>query len=148
MWVLFKHFIIEYSYCKMPWNSPLKENEKGQISAYKREQKSISYITRDLLRSLMVGINYLKDPVLYGTRKHLGRLPKITNATRHWLFQKDNQEQEICKNFRIYPSLQEEFIDFSMNCQISYIKTWRHAKHKKMDKGEMGNCGVFWWEKV
>ena len=34
---VFKHIIIEYSYCKMPRNSPLNENEKGQISAYKLE---------------------------------------------------------------------------------------------------------------
>ena len=36
---------------------------------------------------------------------------------------KDNRAQEICKNLRIYPSLQEEFVNFSMNCQILYIKT-------------------------
>ena len=38
--------------------------------------------------------------------------------------QKDNQAQEICKNLRIYPSLQEEFVNF-MNRQISYIETGR-----------------------
>ena len=38
---------------------------------------------------------------------------------------KDNQAQEICKNLRIYPSLQEEFVNFSMNHQISHIETGR-----------------------
>ena len=38
---------------------------------------------------------------------------------------KDNQAQEISKNLRIYSSLQEEFINFSMNRQISYIETGR-----------------------
>ena len=70
---------------------------------------------------------------------------------------KDNQAQEIWKTLRIYPSLQEESVNFSMNQQISYIETGSHfaltAKHKKMrvdwvKKGEMGNCGIFWWEKV
>ena len=37
----------------------------------------------------------------------------------------DNQAQEICKNLRIYPSLQEEFINLSMNHQNSYIETGR-----------------------
>ena len=50
---------------------------------------------------------------------------------------KDNQAQETNKNLRIYPSLQEEFINFSMNHQISYIKTRRQppaltAKYKKI----------------
>ena len=31
---------------------------------------------------------------------------------------KDNQAQEICKNLKIYPSLYEEFVKFSMNRQI------------------------------
>ena len=38
---------------------------------------------------------------------------------------KDNQAQEICKNLIIYLSLQEEFVIFSMNCQILYIETGR-----------------------
>ena len=38
---------------------------------------------------------------------------------------KDNYAWEICKNLRIYPSLQEEFVNFSMNCQILYIETGR-----------------------
>ena len=38
MCVLFKPFIIEYSYCKMPWISPLNENENGQISGNKLEE--------------------------------------------------------------------------------------------------------------
>ena len=38
---------------------------------------------------------------------------------------KDNQAQEIYKNLRIHPSLQEEFTNFSMNRQILYIETGR-----------------------
>ena len=37
---------------------------------------------------------------------------------------KDNQAQEICKNL-IHPFLQEEFVNFSMNRQISHIETGR-----------------------
>ena len=36
---------------------------------------------------------------------------------------KNNQAQEISKNLRTYPSLQEEFVIFSMNRQILYIET-------------------------
>ena len=71
---------------------------------------------------------------------------------------KDNQAQEIYKNLRIYSSLQEEFINFSMNSQISYIETGKqpcfncltqddaHRLDKEknyMDEREMGNRGVF-----
>ena len=38
-------------------------------------------------------------------------------------FLKDNQPQKISKSLRIYPSLQEEFVNFSMNRQISCIET-------------------------
>ena len=38
---------------------------------------------------------------------------------------KNDQAHEICKNLSIYPSLQEEFTNFSMNRQISYIETGR-----------------------
>ena len=40
-------------------------------------------------------------------------------------FLKDNQAQENCKNLRTYRSLQGEFVNFSMNRQISYIETGR-----------------------
>ena len=71
--------------------------------------------------------NYLKDPESYDTRKRPGRPPKITNAARRRLFREVsiNQAQEICKILRIYPSLQEEFANFSMNRHISYIETER-----------------------
>ena len=82
MWILFKHFIIEYNYCKMHRTPPLK----GQISTYKLEGKSISFIARELSRSLTVIRNYLKDPKLYGIRKHPSCPPKITNAARRWPF--------------------------------------------------------------
>ena len=35
---------------------------------------------------------------------------------------KDNQAQETCK---IYPSLQEGIVNFSMNCQIPFTETGR-----------------------
>ena len=120
--------MIEYIYSKMTRNSPLNENEKVQISAYKLEGKYISFIARKLWRSRTVVRNYLKDPESYGTRKYPGHLPKITNAAECRLFEKylkDNQSQEICKNLRISPSIQEEFVNFSMNSQILYTKTGR-----------------------
>ena len=86
MWVLFKHFIIEYSYNKMSRNYPLDENEKEQISAYKLEGKSISFIEVELSMSWKVVRNYLKDPESYSPRKHPGSSPKITNATIRRLF--------------------------------------------------------------
>ena len=70
----------------MPRNFPLNENEKGQISAHKLEEKSISFIARELSRSQKVVGNHLKDPESYGIRKCPGRPPKITNAARHQLF--------------------------------------------------------------
>ena len=49
MQVLFIHFIIEYTYCKVSRNSPLNEDVKGQISAYKLEGKTISFVARELI---------------------------------------------------------------------------------------------------
>ena len=40
-------------------------------------------------------------------------------------FLKDNQAQEICKDIRIHPSLQEEIANISRNRQISYIEIGR-----------------------
>ena len=40
---------------------------------------------------------------------------------------KDNQAQDISENLRIYPSLQAEFVNFSLNRQISYIETGRQT---------------------
>ena len=74
-----KHFTIEYSYCKMPGNFPLNENEKRQISAYKLVGKSLSLIARELSRSWTVVRNYRNDPELYGTRKPPGHPSKITD---------------------------------------------------------------------
>ena len=71
----------------MPKNSPFNENEKGQISAYKPEGKSISFIPRELLRSWKVVRNHLKDPESYSTRKRRGHPPKIINADWCRLFQ-------------------------------------------------------------
>ena len=66
----------------MPRNYPLNENEKGQISTYKLEGKSISLIAGELSGSQTVMRNYLKDLESYGTRKRSGRPPKITKAAR------------------------------------------------------------------
>ena len=38
---------------------------------------------------------------------------------------KDNQAQGICKILRIHSLLQEELVNFSTNCQISYIEIGR-----------------------
>ena len=99
MWVLFKHFIIEYRYCKMPRNFPLNENENGQISAYKLEI-SISFIAKELLSSRTVVRNYLKDPELYGTKKRPGRPPWITNAARRQLFREASKGQSSSRNLQ------------------------------------------------
>ena len=40
---------------------------------------------------------------------------------------KNDQAQDICKNLRIYPSFQEEFVNFSINRQISSIETGRQS---------------------
>ena len=61
----------------MPRNTPLNENEKEQISAYKLEEKSVS-----LSRPQTVGRDNLKDPESYSTRKRPDRPPKITIAAR------------------------------------------------------------------
>ena len=126
MWVLFKYFIIEYIYCKISGNSTHNENEKEQISAYKLERKSLSFIARELSKSGTVVRNYLKDPESYGNRKCPGRPPKITNAARHRLYreaskgQSSSRDRQKSQNF--FLSLQEEFVKFFMNRQISYIK--------------------------
>ena len=126
MWALFNHFIIEYSNCKMPRNSLL--NEKGQISAYKVERKSVSFIAREMSWCRAVRRNYLKDPESYGSRKRPCRPPKTTIASRCQLFQeafKGQSSSKYLQKLKIYPSLQEEFVNFSMDRQISYIKTGR-----------------------
>ena len=99
-WVPFKHFIIEYSYSKMPRNSPLKENEKRQISAYQLEGKSISFIAKELSRSRTVVRNYLKDSESYGTKKRPGRPPKITNAARRRLFREASKGQSSSRDLQ------------------------------------------------
>ena len=93
-----KHFIIEYSYCKMPRNFSLNENEKEKISANKLKGKSISFIARELLRSQTVVRNYLKDFELYGTRKCLDCLPKITARRR--LFQETSKRQSSSRDLQ------------------------------------------------
>ena len=39
-----------------------------------------------------------------------------------------NQAQGICENPRIFPSLQEEFVNVSTNRQISYIETGKQSQ--------------------
>ena len=64
----------------MPRTSPL--NEKRQISAYKLEGKSMSFIEREMLRYRAVVRNYLKDLESYCTIKRPGRRAKIINPAR------------------------------------------------------------------
>ena len=63
----------------MSTNSPLNENEKGQISTNKLEGKSMFHckITVEVSNR-----NYLKGPELYGARKRPDHPPKITNTSR------------------------------------------------------------------
>ena len=114
------------SHRKIPWNSPLNEKEKGQISAYQLKEKFINFIARELSRLRTVVRNYLKGPESYSTRirpgvRHKLQMQPDVDFVKKLL--KDNQAQEICKNLRIYLSLQEEFVNFSMNRQMSYTET-------------------------
>ena len=84
----------------MPRNSPLNENEKGQISVNKLQGKSLSFIESELLRSLKVVRNYLKDPELYGTRKRPGCPPKITNAATRRFFREASKEQSSSRDLK------------------------------------------------
>ena len=89
--------------------------KKGKISADKLKEKSISFIPRELSRFRIVVRNYLKYPESYGTKKiHVVHLKLQTQPDFDFQEKllKDNQVQKICKNLRIYPSLQEEFINF------------------------------------
>ena len=82
----------------MPRNSSLNENEKGQISAYKQEGKSISFIARELSRSRTVVRGYQKDPESYSIRKPPGHPPKLQMQPDIDFFEKllkDNQAHEI-----------------------------------------------------
>ena len=79
-------------------NSPLKENEKGQISANEPEGKSLNFIARELSKSRTVVRNYLKDPKSYGTRKRPGHPPKITNAAGRRLFREASKGQSSLRD--------------------------------------------------
>ena len=141
--------------------SPLNENEKGQISAYKLETKSISFIARELLRSQTVVRNFLKDPELYGTRKCPGCPPKITNAARHWLFQEgqsSSRDLQKSQNLPITLRRVRQLLHESPNLVYQNKKTPPNltAKHKMcidwvkksdMDKREMWKTMVFSDEK-
>ena len=146
----------------MPRNSLLNENEKGQISAYKLEGKSISFIGRELSRSRTVARNYLKDPESYGTRKRLGRPPKITNAARRQLFrevsngQPSSRDLQKSQNLPVTPTRVRQLLHESPNFvyrkgDTALVLTAKHKKmrvdsvkkEKKMDQREMGNRGVF-----
>ena len=130
MWVLFKHFIIEYRYCKIPRNTPLNEHGKGQISANKLEGKSISFIARELSRSRTAVRNYLKDPESYDTRKRPGHPPKITNAVRHWPFLETSKEQSSSRNLQkfqnlpITPRRVRQLLHESLNLVYRYKKRY------------------------
>ena len=73
---------------------------------------------------------------------------------------KDNQAQEICKNLRIYPSILEEFVNFSKSSipkpedslcfnRLTQGNAHRLSKEENnMNQEEIWNRGVFWYEKV
>ena len=118
----------------------LNENEKGQISAYKLEGKSISFIARELSKSQTVVRNYLNGPESYGTRIRPGCLPKITNAARRWLFREAFKRQSISRdlqksqNLPITPRKVRQFLPESPNLVNRNRKTAPAltAKHKKV----------------
>ena len=165
MWVLFKYFIIEYSYCKMRRNFPHNENEKRQIFARKLEGKSISFIASELSRSQTVVRSYLKDPESDGTRKRPGHPPKIINAARRRLFreaskgQSSTRDRKKSPNLPITPRRVRQFLHESPNLvywnkktaaalTVKYKKTCVDWVKKKVTctKVEL-ETGVFWWEK-
>ena len=98
MWVLFKHFLIEYTSRKMARKSPLQEHEKKQISVNKLERKSMSFFARELRRSRKVLRNCQKDPESYSTRNRLGRPPKNANAARNRLFREASEGQSSSRD--------------------------------------------------
>ena len=162
MWVLSEYFITEYSYCKMPGNYPLNENEKSQISAHKLEEKSISFIGRELSRSRTVMRNYLKDPESYVTRKYPGRSPKTTNVARCRLFREVSKRQSSSRNLKKSQNLpitptspwiaksrimkQKDSPCFKRLTQED--ARWLGKDKSKIDKRIMENSGAFWWENV
>ena len=119
-------------------NSPF--NEKGQISAYKLEGKSISFIVRELSRSRTVDRNYQKEPESYVTRKRSGRLPTITNAARRRLFceaskgQSSSRHRQKSQILSIAPRRVRQLLHESPN--LVYRNRKRvpalTVKHKKM----------------
>ena len=142
MWVLCIHYIIEYSYCKIRRISPLSENQKRQISAYKLEEKSVSFIARKLSWSRTVMRNYLKDPESYTTRKCPGRPSKITNAARRRLFREVSKGKSSSRylqksqNLPITSRRVRQLLHESPNLVYRNRKTTlaRPAKHKNMRK--------------
>ena len=121
----------------MPRNSQLNDNEKGQISAYKLEGKSISFIVRDLSRSRTVVRNSLKDLELYGTWKRPSHPPIIPNAARRRLFregQSSSRDLEKSQNLPIIPRRVRQLLHESPNLVYRNRKTVLAltAKHEKM----------------
>ena len=166
MWVLFKHFIIEYSYCKMHWNFPLKENKKDKFLPINWKE-NLCFIARELSRSRTAVRNYLKDSESYVTRKRPGRPPKIKNAARRRLFreaskgQSSSRDLQKSQNIPITPRRVRQLLHESPNLVYRNRKTapLLTADHNKMrvdwvkkkvtwTKEKWGNHDVFWWEKV
>ena len=133
----------------MPRNSPLDENENGQISANKLGGKSTSFIAREL-----------KDTKSYGTRKRPDCPPKITIAARRRLFREAYKGQsrsrylQESQNLPVTPRRVRRLLHDLRNLVYRNKKTVPAltAKHKKirvdwvkksnMDKGKMGNRGI------
>ena len=129
MWVLFRHFIIEYINRKMPRNYPLKEKGKflpinWKEKIYQFHCKRTVKVSKHLWEIISRTLNQIAPEDIQVPYLKLQIQPDINFFEK---LQKDNQAEEICKNVRIYPSLQEEFINFSMNCQILYIKNRKTA---------------------
>ena len=89
---------------------PTNENEKGQISVYKLEGKSMFHCKRT------VEVPNSCEKLSKGLNIKLQMHPDVDFFEK---LLKDNKSQEISKILKIYPSLQEEFVNFSMNRQIS-----------------------------
>ena len=96
---------------------PHIESEKGLISTYKLEGKSISFIAREL-----------KDSESYGTRKCP---PKISNAARRRLFrepskgQSSSRDQQNSQNLPIIPRRVFQLLHESPNLVYWNRKTTR-----------------------
>ena len=124
----------------MPLDFSFNKKEKGQISAYKFEGKSISFIARELSWSRIAVRNYLKDLESYGTRKRPDRSPKITNTARRRIHrgaskgQLSSRDLQKSQNLPVSPRRVHQFLHESPNLVYRNRKTVPAltVKHKKM----------------